>query len=99
GVWPGAPEGSGSAIAGGPIVTAGGLLFIGATPDQRLRALDAATGDELWSAALPAAAMATPMTYRGADGRQYVVVAAGGHGKRGLPPGDYVVAFALPAGG
>ena len=82
--------------AGGPIVTAGDLVFIAGTPDQRIRAYDVETGDVLWRAELPRAALSTPMTYLGADGRQYVVVAAGGHGKWGLEMGDYVVAFALP---
>jgi quinoprotein glucose dehydrogenase len=82
---------------GGPVVTAGGLVFIGAAFDQRLRAFDVETGRELWSAPLPYAGIATPMTYLGADGRQYVVIAAGGHGKSNLAIGDEVVAFALPA--
>jgi quinoprotein glucose dehydrogenase len=81
---------------GGPIVTAGGLVFIGATRDQRLRAFDLATGRELWQAMLPFAGIATPMTYLADDGRQFVVIAAGGHGKAGLERGDAVVAFALP---
>ncbi|MGH7483647.1 MAG: PQQ-binding-like beta-propeller repeat protein, partial [Longimicrobiales bacterium] len=84
--------------AGGPIVTGGGLAFMAGTTDAAIRAYDIETGDVLWSADLPRAGMATPMTYRGADGRQYVVVAAGGHGKWGLETGDYVVAFALPGG-
>lgn len=82
---------------GGPVVTAGGLVFIGAAFDQRLRAFDVETGRELWSASLPFAGIATPMTYVGSDGRQYVVIAAGGHGKSNLALGDEVVAFALPA--
>src|SRR5690606_15531220 len=86
----------GFAGAGGPVVTAGGIVFVAGSWDGRIRALDAETGRELWSAPLPRAGLATPMTYLGADGRQYVVVAAGGHGKMGLPIGDYVVAFALP---
>jgi quinoprotein glucose dehydrogenase len=61
-----------------------------------IRAYDVATGEAVWRAPLPRAALSTPMTYLGADGRQYVVVAAGGHGKWGLETGDYVVAFALP---
>jgi quinoprotein glucose dehydrogenase len=79
---------------GGPIVTAGGLVFIGATRDARFRAFDAATGRLLWQALLPAPAYATPSTYE-AGGRQFVVVAAGG-GKLGSPSGDAYVAFALP---
>ena len=82
--------------AGGPVVTAGGLIFIGATMDNRFRAFDIETGSELWSVELPVSAVATPMTYRGADGRQYVVTVAGGHGKIGIPLGDYVFAYRLP---
>jgi quinoprotein glucose dehydrogenase len=81
---------------GGPLVTGGGLVFVGAAMDSYLRAFDLATGAELWSEALPAGGNATPMSYRGADGRQYVVIAAGGHGKLGTKRGDYVVAYALP---
>ncbi|HEY6483446.1 MAG TPA: pyrroloquinoline quinone-dependent dehydrogenase, partial [Steroidobacteraceae bacterium] len=82
---------------GGPIVTAGGLVFVGATMDRYFRAFDAETGRELWKYRLPAGGQATPMTYRaGAGHRQYVVIAAGGHGPLGTPRGDYVVAFALP---
>lgn len=80
---------------GGPIVTAGGLVFIGASLDGRFRAFDIETGEELWRVDLPRAAIATPMTYEAA-GRQFVAVASGGHGKAGLPLGDWVVAFALP---
>ncbi len=83
----------GSANLGGPIVTAGGLVFIGATLDRQLHAFDVETGRELWSAALPAGARATPMTYE-AGGRQFVVIAAGGGGRFGA--GDAIVAFALP---
>ncbi len=85
----------GTPTSGGPIVTAGGLVFIAATMDQRIRAFDLATGRELWHATLPFAGIATPMTYL-AGGRQFVVIAAGGHGKADLPIGDAVVAFALP---
>ena len=63
--------------AGGPIITAGGLIFIGATADSRFRAYDIDTGEELWTDMMPTSAMATPMTYE-ADGRQFVVIAAGG---------------------
>jgi quinoprotein glucose dehydrogenase len=79
---------------GGPIVTAGGLLFIAATQDARFRAFDKATGALLWETTLPAAGYATPSTYA-VRGRQYVVIAAGG-GKLGTPSGDAYVAFALP---
>ncbi|MGN6519050.1 MAG: pyrroloquinoline quinone-dependent dehydrogenase [Dokdonella sp.] len=82
---------------GGPLTTAGGLTFVGATSDNYLRAFDTATGTEVWTMRLPAGAQATPMSYE-AGGRQYVVVAAGGHAKFGTTRGDYVLAFALPAG-
>ena len=85
----------GLANAGGPIVTSGGLVFIGATRDNRFRAFDVETGEVLWSVELPLCAVATPMTYM-ADGRQFVVTAAGGHGRSRLPTGDHVIAFALP---
>jgi len=82
---------------GGPIATAGDLVFVGAALDSYLRAFDIETGRELWKYKLPAGAQATPMTYRGgADQRQYVVISAGGHGALGTPRGDYVMAFALP---
>ena len=80
---------------GGPIVTAGGLVFIGAAMDDYLRAFDARTGAELWKGRLPAGGQATPMTYVW-KGRQYVVIAAGGHSKLGTKRGDTVMAFALP---
>jgi quinoprotein glucose dehydrogenase len=80
---------------GGSIVTAGGVVFIGATTDKFLRAFDAATGEEIWSQRLPYTANATPITYRLRPGsRQYVVVASGGHGWS--EPGDALMAFALP---
>lgn len=93
----GAPEsaGWGSPNLGGSLVTAGGLIFIGASMDGHLRAFDVESGQELWKAELPAGAQAAPMTYRAANGRQYVVIAAGGHGKLGTQMGDSVVAFAL----
>jgi quinoprotein glucose dehydrogenase len=81
---------------GGGILTAGGLYFIGATMDNEIRAYDERTGEELWHNDLPAGGQATPATYTGADGRQYVVIAAGGHGGLGTRPGDYVIAYALP---
>lgn len=87
--------GLGSPNLGGAIVTSGGLAFIAATLDARLRAFDVETGRELWSGALPAGGKATPMTYLGADGRQYVVIAAGGDGGR-FGSSDALVAFALP---
>jgi quinoprotein glucose dehydrogenase len=83
---------------GGPIATAGGLVFVGAAMDGYLRAFDIETGAELWKHKLPAAGQATPMTYRaGASQRQYLVISAGGHGPLGTSRGDYVMAFALPA--
>ncbi len=95
----GLPLKTGVPNLGGSIVTAGGVVFIGATTDQYLRAFDVASGKLLWQARLPAGAQATPMTYRGADGRQYVVITAGGHGALGTRYGDYTMAFALPRGG
>lgn len=80
---------------GGPIITAGDVIFIAAATDNYLRAFDIATGKELWKGRLPAGGQATPMTYTYAD-KQYVVIAAGGHGKLGTTRGDYVIAFALP---
>ena len=86
---------TGSENYGGPLVTAGGLVFIGATDrDNKFHAYDKATGKLLWEAALPAAGNATPSTYE-VDGRQFVVIAAGG-GKWGAPSGGTYVAFALP---
>lgn len=86
----------GSLNLGGAIVTGGGLVFIAAAMDTYLRAFDVETGKEIWKGQLPASAQATPMTYRSKNGKQYVVIAAGGHGKLGTKRGDYVVAFALP---
>jgi len=80
---------------GGSIATAGGVVFIGATTDKFLRGLDARTGEEIWTERLPYTANATPITYRvRPEGRQFVVVAAGGHGWS--EPGDAVIAFTLP---
>ncbi len=90
GSFGGAP---GSPNLGGPIATAAGIVFIGATVDRAFRAFDIETGRELWSAPLPAGARATPMTYE-AGGRQFVVIAAGGGGPFGA--GDAIIAFALP---
>jgi quinoprotein glucose dehydrogenase len=80
---------------GGPLVTGSGLIFIGATMDDYLRAFDVESGEELWKGRLPAGGNATPMTYR-AGGRQYVVIAAGGHGRSGNRLGGHLLAFALP---
>lgn len=79
---------------GGPVVTAGGLIFIGASADETIRAFDKETGKTLWQASLPFSGNATPSTYT-ANGRQFVVISAGG-GKSGRPSGGSIVAFALP---
>ena len=82
---------------GGPIVTAGGLVFIAAAMDDYLRAFDIDTGAVLWKGRLPAGGQALPMTYRlSPEGKQFVVIAAGGHGKLGTRLGDSLVAFTLP---
>jgi quinoprotein glucose dehydrogenase len=80
---------------GGPILTAGNVLFIAATPDEKIRALDKYTGAVLWEHKLPAGGYATPSTYE-INGRQFVVIAAGGGGKLGTKYGESIVAFALP---
>jgi quinoprotein glucose dehydrogenase len=80
---------------GGPLLTKSGLVFIGASYDDYLRAYDAGTGQELLKLRLPAGGQATPMTYR-VGGRQYVVIAAGGHARAETTLGDSLVAFALP---
>jgi quinoprotein glucose dehydrogenase len=91
-----APATWGAPSLGGPLVTAGGLVFIAAAMDHHLRAFDVESGRELWSAALPASAQASPMTYRAQPGgRQYVVIAAGGHHLMRTRMGDYLVAFVL----
>jgi quinoprotein glucose dehydrogenase len=89
---------AGSPTLGGPIVTAGGLVFIAGTLDPYIRAFDVDMGKELWKAQLPASGHATPMTYRlSPKGKQYVVIAAGGHAKvREEKQSDALVAFALP---
>ena len=78
---------------GGPIITSGGLLFIGATNDEYFRAFDKKTGEELWKAKLPAGGYATPITYQ-INGKQYIVIACGG-GKMGTKSGDSYIAFSL----
>jgi quinoprotein glucose dehydrogenase len=86
----------GSISLGGPITTKGGLVFIAGTTDSLIRAFNVETGEELWRATLPAAGNATPMTYE-MNGKQYLVIAAGGHQR--IPEeslGDSLVAFALP---
>jgi quinoprotein glucose dehydrogenase len=89
------PAASGMVNLGGAFTTASGLVFIGATLDAYVRAFDVETGRELWKYKLPAGGKATPMTYLGADGRQYVVISAGGDGKV-WGKADSVMAFALP---
>lgn len=87
----------GTPSMGGPMITAAGLVFIGGAMDNYLRAFDIDTGKELWKGRLPAGGQATPMTYQlRPDGKQYVVIAAGGHGRLGTTLGDSIVAFALP---
>jgi hypothetical protein len=88
----------GSFNLGGALLTKSGLVFIAGSYDQHLRAFDIESGQELWSAPLPAAAHALPMTYV-AGGRQYVVIAAGGHDRLHTTMGDYVLAFTLPSAG
>lgn len=86
---------TGSKSFGGPVATAGGVVFIAGTPDEKIRAFDQRTGEVLWEHALPAAGYATPSTYL-LGGHQFVVIVCGGGGKNGSPYGDAVVAFALP---
>jgi len=80
---------------GGTLTTAGGIAFTGAALDDIIRGYDMKTGETLWSHKLPAGGQATPMTYRGKDGKQYVVIAAGGHGSLGTTPGDSVIAYTV----
>jgi quinoprotein glucose dehydrogenase len=84
----------GSVNLGGPIATAGAVVFIGAALDRALKAYDVETGRELWRGAIPESARATPMTWRGPDGRQFVAIAVGGTGVFG--DGDHIVVFGLP---
>lgn len=101
GLVEGLPEGKqnmGSATSAGPIATAGGLIFIGATNDKRFRAFDSQTGKELWDAKLPYVATAVPITYQGKSGKQFVaIVAASGGAAEGTPRNSQsLIAFALP---
>jgi quinoprotein glucose dehydrogenase len=90
---PGAPNIAGS------VATGGGLLFIGAAIDDYIRAYDTKTGDELWRARLPAGGQAAPISYVSErTGKQYIVIAAGGHQILGTTLGDYLIAYALPDG-
>lgn len=82
-------------MLGGPISTAGNVMFIAGTQDNYLRAFNVTNGEKLWEARLPAGGQATPMTYE-ANGKQYVVIMAGGHGSFGTKMGDYLIAYALP---
>ena len=84
---------TGTESYGGPLATAGGLIFIAGTRDEKIRAFDQLTGKQVWEYQLPAGGFATPITYE-IDGKQYIVIAAGG--ARGLKPGGFYVAFALP---
>jgi quinoprotein glucose dehydrogenase len=86
---------TGTQNIGGPVVTAGGLLFIGATQDEMFRAFDTSDGKVLWEGQLPAGGYASPCTYE-VKGKQYVAIAAGGAGKPRTRSGDAYVAFALP---
>jgi len=82
---------------GGPLITGGGVSFLGSSLDYYVRAYDTTTGRELWKGRLPAGGQASPMTYRSdRTGRQFVVIAAGGHGTLGTRAGDAIVAYALP---
>ena len=80
---------------GGPVLTAGGVIFIAATPDEKIRAFDKYSGKILWEHPLPAGGYATPSVYA-IGGREYVVIAAGGGGKLGTKYGDSILAFGLP---
>jgi quinoprotein glucose dehydrogenase len=81
---------------GGPIITKGGVAFLSGTLDYYVRGYSVTTGDELWRARLPAGGQATPSTYLGRDGKQYLVVVAGGHGSTGTKAGDAIIAYSLP---
>lgn len=81
---------------GGPVMTAGSVAFLSGSLDNYVRGYDVRSGRQLWESRLPAGGQATPMTYTGADGRQYLVVVAGGHGSTKTKAGDYVIAYALP---
>lgn len=96
GGMPPAPPSWGSPSLGGPIATGGGLIFVAGTLDPAFRAFDIMTGKELWKAELPTSARAMPMTFQAPNGKQFVLISAGGHGIPGGPPlGDYLIAFTL----
>lgn len=87
-------EDTGTMTYGGCVATAGGVVFVGATADELFRAFDADSGKELWSYKLPAGGYAVPSVYE-VDGKQYIVIAAGGGNRIGTPSGDAYVAFSL----
>jgi len=90
------PPGLGSLSLGGPVITAGGIIFVAGTLDPAIYAFDVETGKQLWRGDLPTSARSSPMTYLGPDGKQYVLVSAGSHQPGGSQPlGDYVVAFTM----
>ncbi|KGR49928.1 hypothetical protein NX07_17745 [Xanthomonas vasicola] len=95
GIRSGLPIEIGTPNNGGAVVTAGGLIFIAAATDDLIRAIDLATGKELWHAKLPAGGQANPMVYE-YGGREYLVIMAGGHHFMETPAGDALVAYALP---
>lgn len=95
GIPTGIPLTIGTPNNGGPLVTAGGLVFLAATTDNLIRAIDIETGKTVWQDTLPAGGQATPMTYE-QDGRQYVVLMTGGHHFMETPVGDEIIAWALP---
>lgn len=90
------PFAMGVPTQGGPIMTKGGVAFLTGTLDNYVRAYDITTGEEIWKERLPAGGQATPMTYEGSDGRQYLLVVAGGHGSIGTTAGDSIIAYTLP---
>ena len=85
---------AGSVSLGGPLATAGGLVFSAAAMDAHLHAFDADSGKEIWTSDLPASAQSTPFTFE-IGGNQYLIVCAGGHGKLGSKMGDFVIAYSL----
>ncbi len=96
-MWKSAPSRkAGTMNMGGSVSTAGGLVFIAATNDRRFRAFEAKTGKVVWETQLEAGGYASPITYQGKDGKQYVLIVATGGGYYDRKPGDSVIAFALP---
>ena len=89
---------TGSLNFGGAVATAGGVIFVAATADEKIRAFEKSSGRVLWEHQLPAGGYATPSLYM-IEGRQYVVIAAGGSGKNATKSGDSIIAFALPPNG